>query len=225
MNKLGGILLFVLGTGIGSGVTCYVLSEKHKTDISELEETIKAAYDAKYVKKDTKPEEEKTEEPVLDDIARTYKAMEKKKNETLTLKKEMVDYNKIVKEEKYTSDEEETVKEKEMGLIDGEIIIEPDNYDEREVVGFGMPPFDNVVFATYYADGYLVDSEDHIISIERIGGEEALEHFGEGDDPELLHVRNVLYELDFEIDRDSRTYAEVSGKDPADLPDPDDIPD
>lgn len=224
MNKIGSLLLFVLGVGIGTGATYFVLTEKHNNDISELEETIKTAYDAKYGNKVNKEEEESTDIQIehsgMDEVAKIYEAMEKKKNETLPIKtKEKVDYSKIVKEEKYTTEE------KEMGLIDGEIIIEPDNFDESEVVGFGMPPFDNVVFATYYADGYLVDSEDHIISIERIGGEESLKHFGEGDDPELLHVRNTLYELDFEIDRDERTYAEVSGKDPADLPDPDDIDD
>lgn len=213
MSKFEGFLLFVLGAGIGSASTYFVYKDICNKRLDEEVEQIKAAYDEKY-RKTLKVDEEE----VPTKARQEFKDLEKKKEEMLRKKPEYIDYSKIVKEEKYDEAKVDIEEEKEMGLIDGEIIIEPDNHEELGIPGFGMPPFDNVVFATIYSDGYLVDDSDHIIDIEQIGGKETLEHFGEGFDPELLHVRNTLYEIDYEIDKDERTYAEVSGKDPSELP-------
>lgn len=205
MNKLAGVLGFVLGAGVGSGVTYYILRERFEAEQLERENQIKAAYDARY--EDKEVNEEKDTEPIAKpeiNPALKREMIEKKKQEYR-------DYSNIVKSEDYSKETES------MALIENEVIIEPDNIDG--LIGFGEQPYDTV-FATIYADGYLVDDRDNIIDIdEQIGGKETLEHFGEGDDPELLHVRNILYEIDYEIDRDERTYAEVSGKDPEDLPD------
>lgn len=203
MNKLSGLLIFALGAGLGSGATYFYLRDRFEQEQAEREEQLKAAYDAKYNIAD-KVTVEVAEEGAQPKVNISLK------ESMMANKKDITDYANIVKKEEYTEKVEEDK------VIDGEILIEPDNYDD--VIGFGEDPFD-VVFATIYADGYLVDSNDRIIDIdEQIGGKETLEHFGEGDDPELLHVRNNLYEIDYEIDRDDRTYAEVSGKDPADLP-------
>lgn len=200
MNKLTGILLFILGAGIGSGATYYILRDRFEEEQAEREAQIKSAYDAKYLKEEDETAKENVEPSINISL----------KESMMANKKDITDYANIAKREGYIE------KKEEKNMIDGEVIIEPDNYDG--LVGFAEPPFD-VVFATIYADGYLVDSNDNIIDIdEQIGGRETLEHFGEGDDPELLHVRNNLYEIDYEIDKDDRTYAEVSGKDPADLP-------
>lgn len=204
MNKLGSLLIFALGVGLGSGASYFYLRDKFEQEQAEREEQLKAAYDAKYNLED-KVTVEVAEEEALPKVNISLK------ESMMANKKDITDYANIIKKENYENKQEE-----ESMPIDGEILIEPDNHDD--VIGFGMEPFD-VAFATIYADGYLVDSNDHIIDIDMIGGKETLEHFGEGDDPELLHVRNNLYEIDYEIDRDERTYAEVSGKDPADLPD------
>lgn len=203
MQKLGSIIAFVLGAGMGSAATYFIVKDRcEKIAFAKAEEEIQQ------VKEAFRPKSEKQNI----DIPSEEKDV---KAEMLSvLHKTRTDYSKIVKENGYSEEKKED--EEEMSMIDGEIIIEPDNRDD--VIGFGLDPYD-VEFATLYADGYLVTSNDHIIDIEMIGGKEALEHFGEGDDPELLHVRNVLYEIDYEIDRDDRTYAEVSGKDPSDLPD------
>lgn len=201
MNKLSGILIFLLGAGLGSGATYYYMRDRFEQEQAEREEQLKAAYDAKYSEK--KVSDTVTEEKVEINASLKETMMANKKNIT--------DYANVIKKENYTVKQEEEEK-----MIDGEILIEPDNYDD--ITGFGEAPFD-VVFATIYADGYLVDSNDNIIDIdEQIGGVETLDHFGEGDDPDLLHVRNNLYEIDYEIDKDDRTYVEVSGKNPADLP-------
>lgn len=197
MNKIGSLLIFALGAAIGSGATYYYMRDKFESEQAEREEQLKAAYDAKYTVTKEEVTEEK-EEPKVD-INQSLKETMMANKRTIT------DYSNIIKKENYDKQEEKNV-----SMIDGEIIIDPED--------FGEDPYD-VVFATIYSDGYLVDSNDNIIDIEeQIGGEETFEHFGEGDDPDLLHVRNNLYEIDYEIDRDDRTYAEVSGKDPADIP-------
>lgn len=204
MNKLGGLLIFMIGAGTGASIAYYVIDKRYKEEIEDLERQIKESYDAL---EDTESEEvEENTEPEKS----SAKDISTLKTQMLANKREIIDYANIVKEEKYT----EEVKE-DTSVIDGEIILSEDIED------FGEEPYD-VVFATIYADGYLVDSNDHIISLDMIGGEEALEHFGmDEDNPNLLRVRNTLYEIDYEIDKDDRTYAEVSGKDPADLPDMD----
>lgn len=197
MNKLGSLLIFALGAGLGSGATYFYLRDKFEQEQAEREEQLKAAYDAKYNIAD-KVTVEVAEEGAQPKVNISLK------ESMMANKKDITDYANIVKKEEYSEQKEEE------RVIDGEIIIEPED--------FGEDPFD-VVFATIYEDGYLVDSNDNIIDIdEQIGGKETFEHFGEGNDPDLLHVRNNLYEIDYEIDRDDRTYAEVSGKNPADLP-------
>lgn len=200
MSKLSNLFMFVLGGVIGSGTTYFVLKERMTSEMDIELEQIKNAYNKKYEENDSNIAKEEPK----NNIQSTVKEF--------TNKKPITDYSKIIKEENYKKEEE-----KEMSPIDGEIIIEPDNHEDEGVIGFGLDPYDTV-FATIYSDGYLVDDADHIIDIDMIGGKETLEHFGEGDDPELLHVRNVLYEIDYEIDRDDRTYAEVSGKDVSELP-------
>lgn len=204
MSKLSGLLMFALGAGVGSSAMYFYMRDKFDAEQSEREAQLKAAYDIKCNSTKVETTEEKKEEP--------YVQINRELKETMIKeKKSITDYANVIKKENYVEKQEE-----EDMPIDGEILIEPDNHDD--VIGFGMEPFETV-FATIYADGYLVDSDDNIIDIDdKIGGVETLEHFGEGDDPELLHVRNNLYEIDYEIDRDDRTYVEVSGKNPADLP-------
>lgn len=202
MNRLSNLIMFILGGAVGSGATYFILKDRMATEMDIELDNIRSAYEKKHKEDKTNISEEK---PMVD----THSVVKE-----ITNKRPITDYSKIIKEEKYIVKEEE----EQMSPIDGEIIIEPDNHEDEGVVGFGLEPYDTV-FATIYADGYLVDDTDHIIDIDMIGGKETLEHFGEGDDPELLHVRNVLYEIDYEIDRDDRTYAEVSGKDESELPD------
>ena len=119
--------------------------------------------------------------------------------EFTTEKPSLVEYNKI--SSKYSDEEKEKMKKD----YDGPMLIryEDINDDYKELV--------------YYSDGFLIDENDCEIDIDNIGGEEMFENFGTGEDPDIIYVRNDILGVDYEIVRDDRTYAEVSGKDPDDL--------
>lgn len=65
---------------------------------------------------------------------------------------------------------------------------------------------------TYYADEVLATDFDEVIyDIEGTVGEESLMHFGDYED-DLVHVRNPELQIDYEIFRDTRTFALVVDK-------------
>lgn len=69
---------------------------------------------------------------------------------------------------------------------------------------------------TYYdGDDTLVDERDvPMRELAPTVGEEFWQHFGElSEDPEIVYIRNRRLQIDFEITRDERSYAEVVLKD------------
>lgn len=72
---------------------------------------------------------------------------------------------------------------------------------------------------TYYADGTLADDEDDILEdIEETVGLDFASHFGEYED-DTVFIRNDRLRCEYEIQRDNRTYKEVTGIDPNDTED------
>lgn len=186
---------FIAGAGIGSAVTYIILRKKFdELNAKEIAE-VKAMYvnrsddDGEVIKFEDKMNEAMTKAESQEDIAK--KAVNKK---------DIMNYNKIVQTE-YTKKEEKEVN------IDAEIELYPDDFGEDN----------EVIYATHYEDGYVIDDDDHMVDIDLIGGKETLEHIGEGDNPDILQVRSNTYNLDYEIVFDDRTYAEVSGKDVPDI--------
>lgn len=198
MNKLSVFLAFAFGVTVGATGTYIYINDKYNKQLEHDLEELKGNLECP----DMIDEEIDEEEVPVINPARAPKPSI------------YTEYDKIIKKEAEEKKQEE--EEVATQIEDENIIIEPDFQDG--LVGFGEGEYDTV-FATIYADGYLVDDMDHCIDIFDIGGREVLEHFGEGDDPELLHVRNELTKTDYEIDRDERTYQEVSGKSEAELPD------
>lgn len=173
------LFIFVLGAGIGSAATYILLKNKYDEIISEEIEQIKEAYNS-----------DKDDEPKVNPEPKVNEATEKSSLKYQAEKRvPITDYANIVTAEKYAKKEDVKMEE---------CIIEPDDFGEDY----------DVIYATYYSDGYLVDDDDHIIDIDNVGGEDILKSMSD-----VLHVRNTLYELDYEIIKDNRTYENVSGKD------------
>ena len=80
-------------------------------------------------------------------------------------------------------------------------MISPDDFASSPP-GYSAQPLD------YFADGILADGWGVELDIEETIGEESLEHFGEYAD-DLLYVRNERKEIDYEVTKDPRTYAEA----------------
>ena len=120
---------------------------------------------------------------------------------------DLVEYNNITSRYRSSSDDDETDEEGdewsegEVPYINGPYVISPDDFSSSPP-GYSAQPLD------YFADGILADGWGIKLDIEETIGEESLEHFGEYSD-DLLYVRNERKEIDYEVTKDPRTYAEA----------------
>ena len=79
------------------------------------------------------------------------------------------------------------------------------------------PNYDQLSFTYYEKDGVLLNQEDEIVDDFRGVGAENLMRFGHGsEDPNVVYVRNVNANLDFEISLSKDSYAESLGFTPDD---------
>lgn len=91
------------------------------------------------------------------------------------------------------------MEEKEEDNLDEPYIIEPKEFDT-------LDDYD-AVSLTYYADKVLTDELDNPIEdVEGHVGKEWLDHFGSGDEPDTVYVRNEYLKTDYEINRDAGFY-------------------
>lgn len=90
--------------------------------------------------------------------------------------------------------------EEEARYINGPYVISPDDFGS--IKGYNMQSLD------YFADGVLADSWGVELDLDETIGEDAIDHFGEYVD-DVVYVRNDRTELEYEVTRDPRTYAEA----------------
>ena len=125
--------------------------------------------------------------------------------------KEMIDYYKISskyrrsngdekEDNEKTEEGEKGREEEEAPYINGPYVISPDD--------FGSVPGYNAQSLDYFADGVLADSWGVELNLDETIGEDAIDHFGEYVD-DVVYVRNDRTELEYEVTRDPRTYAEA----------------
>lgn len=117
-------------------------------------------------------------------------------------------YNEIIKKNSYNTlpPKNEPLDEKPIRDEDHPYVIsfdayEDPNFDEFEKIGL-----------IYYSDGVLADDMDECVEdADEAVGTEFMKHFGEGDDPDTVYVRNSRRKADFEIVREKITYEESVG--------------
>jgi hypothetical protein len=109
-------------------------------------------------------------------------------------------------------DEEEYRKYEEMSFKSKESIMKP-HVITLEEFAEEMDNYDKLTIYYYEDDDTLADEDEQIIEdIANIIGDEALSRFGDGsDDPEVVYVRNDKLEIDYEVIRLSKSYAETVG--------------
>ena len=185
MNKdlLNKLLIFAAGSVIGSAVTFVVMKRKYES--YEWEE--------EYIEEQEEEPQEKKEEPVEE---KAGKLMNEGFREGLkSVKREnMVQYNKILKDNEYSSGEEK----KEAKDVEKPYMITVDDYAELDDY--------NTESLYYFEDGVLTDETDNIIDdAEDIVGEEALAKFDE-EEVDSVYVRNDARKTDYEILRDMGNY-------------------
>ena len=216
MNKtLCNVLLVTVGAAIGSLVTWKVVKTKYEQiaqeEIDSVKDEYKRVMDLQrkevelYRNKQTaiqneseESSEKQDDEYYPDDDERGFTASEKEQIEYYKLtsryrKTEETDDDKTNKE----GDEEE---EDLVQYVNGPYVISPEEFGDEP--SFSTQPLD------YFADGVLADGWGIELDLDETIGEDAIDHFGDYVD-DIVYVRNERTEIDYEVTRDPRTYAEA----------------
>ena len=221
MNKtLCNVLLVTVGAAIGSLVTWKVVKTKYEQiaqeEIDSVKDEYKRVMDLQrkevdlYRNKQTaiqneseESSEEQNNEYYPDDDERDFTASEK----------EQIEYYKLTSRYRKTeeSDDDKTNKEGDeeeedlVQYVNGPYVISPEEFGDEP--SFSTQPLD------YFADGVLADGWGIELDLDETIGEDAIDHFGDYVD-DIVYVRNERTEIDYEVTRDPRTYAEAARTNP-----------
>ena len=185
------VFIFALGATVGSLVTWKLIKDKYEKiadeEIASVVDSFKKREDElKYC---------------ANDIINTQKAVI-----------DVMEYDKKVEDLNYTATAglAEVVEDTE-GIFETEADIK--EYVKPYVISpeeFGE--FGATKCLTYYSDFVLANDEDNIVVDPEYFIGDALEHFGEYED-DCVHVRNESLEVDFEILRSEKSFAEIHRED------------
>ena len=196
-NKLFSFVMFTTGAAIGSLVTWKAIKTKYERLAQEEIDSVKEEFSRlSKIRKESNDRQNEDEDAEAGDIELNG-----------TDQDNLVEYNNITARYRSSSDDDETDEEGdewsegEVPYINGPYVISPDDFASSPP-GYSAQPLD------YFADGILADGWGVELDIEETIGEESLEHFGEYAD-DLLYVRNERKEIDYEVTKDPRTYAEA----------------
>ena len=196
-NKLFSFIMFATGAAIGSLVTWKVIKTKYERLAQEEIDSVKEEFSRlSKIRKESNDRQNEDENAEAGGIEWND-----------TDQDDLVEYNNITSRYRSSSDDDETDEEGdewsegEVPYINGPYAISPDDFSSSPP-GYSAQPLD------YFADGILADGWGVKLDIEETIGEESLEHFGEYAD-DLLYVRNERKEIDYEVTKDPRTYAEA----------------
>lgn len=221
MNKtLCNVLLVTVGAAIGSLVTWKVVKTKYEQIAQEEIDSVKDEYKRTmdlqrkevelYRSKQTaiqneseEPSEEQNDDCYPDDDERDFTASEK----------EQIEYYKLTSRYRKTeeSDDDKTNKEGDeeeedlVQYVNGPYVISPEEFGDEP--SFSTQPLD------YFADGVLADGWGIELDLDETIGEDAIDHFGDYVD-DIVYVRNERTEIDYEVTRDPRTYADAARTNP-----------
>lgn len=219
MNKtLFGVIAFAAGAAIGSVVTWKVVKTKYEQIADEEIQSVREEYTDLMVKmkkrlnetvtyvgpqdSDETAAEEEGDEYYPDDDERDFTESEK----------QQIEYYKMTSKYRSSDDIEDDENDKEgdeggdefkgeVQFINGPYPISPDDFS-CSPPGYSAQPLD------YFADGILADDWGMEMDIDETIGEENLAYFGEYTD-DVLYIRNERTEIDYEVTKDPRTYAET----------------
>lgn len=191
MSKTTNVVVFVLGTVVGSMVTWQYLKKRYEQIAQEEIDSIKAAF--------TKREVESLGSEIAKGVANGLKHTKEKVNE----------YAALLQKEGYINDSnmsDISEREGDISSEDRPYVIYPEEFGE-------FNDYEKISL-TYYADQILADENDELIDdVEDVVGFESLAHFGEYENDSVF-VRNDRLKSDYEILIDRRLYSDVVGEVP-----------
>lgn len=183
-GKLLYFVTFAVGAAIGSAATWQYVKTKYEQIAQEEIDQVREYYNNK------KNSDKRS--VTIEEVDKTIEEADSKEVEKY---KEVVDK---VNYSAYSQSENKEVKN-----MDRPYVISPQDFDENDY---------EVVTLYYFDDGYLTDADEILIDdIESMVTYDALTHFGEYED-DSVYVRDDEKEIDYEILRDNRNYADVINK-------------
>ena len=195
--KLFSVLSFMTGAAIGSAITWKIAKTKYERIAQEEIDSVKEVFSRR-----KHSEEECEADSTSDEMPTDYDVVVK----NLNSKPDIMEYASKLNKMGYTGSVEESEEESEVeeDMRDKPYVISADEFDEIEEY--------EVETLTYYADGVLTDWYNEIIEdVEDVVGLDALENFDKyAADGDTVFVRNDSRECDYEIQRDTRNYADLS---------------
>ena len=186
--KIGYLVAFAAGAGIGVGASWFLLKKKYEKIAQEEIDSVKEVYSKREASSYILEEDEQDEE--------------ESSEENKSMMEHAVEYAKQLNKHGYTNYSDAGAKiDIPKAAVDAPYVIAPDEvglYDD----------YDEITL-TYYADHILADDMDEIVEdVEEKVGYDALTHFGQYEE-DCVYVRNDKRKVDYEIVLDERTYAEV----------------
>lgn len=183
------IIAFVLGATAGSLITWKLLEQKYKQIADEEIESVREYYKNR----------DKTFERLDSTDSVTYRST---KGDAGVIEEEKTNYNKLVTDLEYASDDATIIVDHGEESI-APFVISPEEFGEMQ--GYDTKSW------TLYADLVLADENDEIVvDPENIIGD-GLEHFGEYED-DSVYVRNDNIECDYEILKHTKTFSEINNR-------------
>lgn len=211
-NTVNNMIIFVVGTLLGSATTYFVVKKKFET---EKENEIKEMREY-YTKREEIISEHADKE--VDILKQEIESMRQDtEEETSVDEEELEEYRNIVSQYNHPEYADALVRKRELQMADAKK-AEEDMTEERQEPFYIIKPDEfgtiddyELVNLTWYADGILADEFDNIIGEEEIEeriGSEALIEIGKYL-PKFIHVRNDDLEIDYEIGEDPRNYCDI----------------
>lgn len=211
-NTVNNMIIFVVGTLLGSATTYFVVKKKFET---EKENEIKEMREY-YTKREEIISENADKE--VDILKQEIESMRQDTEEQTSVdEEELEEYRNIVSQYNHPEYADALVRKRELQMADAKK-AEEDMTEERQEPFYIIKPDEfgtiddyELVNLTWYADGILADEFDNIIGEEEIEeriGSEALIEIGKYL-PKFIHVRNDDLEIDYEIGEDPRNYCDI----------------
>ena len=184
------IAAFILGAGMGSIATYYILKERLESRFSEEADEKIDSIKRRYKEKE---ERLKTDKPDILEVA---------KEAGIDQVKEVEKYNEFVEILGYSKD----VEKKNYKLKNHDIsIITMDQFDEEAI------DFEKIPLTFYKEDATLADEEDTALNPILHIGQAGLEEASDTTD-DVIYVRNFKTHRDYEISIEDGSYSEIVGE-------------
>lgn len=198
--KIGNLIIFLSGVGIGSLITYKIVSDKYENLIDAEIESVKESL-GYYSKKNDDSEDE----PNISDEKVVYEP----------LKSDKKDYENLVAYYNYHANDESEQDEKSDSFVELHKIEKSTEHSLKDNI-YIIPPYEydaiddyDTIELTLYNDNVLCDEMDEIVEDrEQKVGSDFVSVFEE-DDVNVVYVRNDILKCDYEISKDLRDYSDV----------------